>query len=100
MFGNSKNRIKELAENYNILTKKIEGVRFELMLLRQTLGSLKKDQVLYNHDQVEKLLVDFGNFLLSGERFKSIQKDVNFECVTDSDISNWKEKVKGSLNKK
>lgn len=65
-----------------------------------SLGSLKKDQVIYNHEEVETLLVDFGNFLLSGERFKSINKDSNFECVTDSDISNWKEKVKDSLENK
>lgn len=93
MFCKRINKRKELISKIELLTKNVETVDFEIMLLRHTLESLKKDQVLYNHYQVEKLLVDFGNFLLSSERFKSINKDSNFENVTDSDISNWRDKI-------
>lgn len=38
----------------------------------------------------EKQLVEFGNFLLSDKRNKSISR-VNKQNVTDADISNFKE---------
>lgn len=42
----------------------------------------------------EKDLVDFGNYLLSTERQKTIKTKENIKKVHDVDIANFKEKQK------
>ncbi len=39
-----------------------------------------------------KDLIDFGNYLFSKERSKSLINKVNKEKVTDADLANWKAK--------
>ena len=41
----------------------------------------------------EKELVDFGNRLLSKERYRNLVHKSNHRCVTDADLANFKESL-------
>ena len=43
---------------------------------------------------LEKKLIDFGNYLLSKDRKKSIINKVNIDKVTHADVCNFKDKRK------
>jgi hypothetical protein len=40
-------------------------------------------------DELEKLLVKFGNYLLSEERENNLINEQNKRCVTDADLSRF-----------
>jgi len=49
---------------------------------------------------MEKLLIEFGNYVLSEKRENNLLNDINKRSVTDADIANFKHKLEKKFKKK